>query len=124
MPVAYIPVIFFALATVAVPVALLVYFHLRQPGARESETEIQPAESVATFGPAVGGPLAVHFYFVATLFVVFAVATVLLFAWAISFRVWLAGHRVAFAMSSMMVFVGIVAVAYGWMYKTGVLDWE
>jgi len=60
---------------------------------------------------------------VAMLFVIFDVETMFLFPWAILYRTWVAVHLGAFALISMMVFLGILLIGYIWLYKKGALDW-
>ena len=57
------------------------------------------------------------------LFVIFDVETMFLFPWAILYRRWVAAHLGAFALVSMLVFLGILLIGYIWLYKKGALDW-
>jgi len=69
------------------------------------------------------GRYSARFYVVAMLFVIFDVETMFLFPWAILYRTWVAAHAGAFALISMLVFLGILLIGYVWIYKKGALDW-
>jgi NADH-quinone oxidoreductase subunit A len=60
----------------------------------------------------------VKFYLVAMLFIVFDIETIFLFPWAVEFR-----SLGLFGLVEMVVFIGLVLVAYVYVWKTGGLDW-
>jgi NADH-quinone oxidoreductase subunit A len=60
----------------------------------------------------------VKFYLVAMLFIVFDIETIFLFPWAVSFR-----RLGLFGLVEMVVFIGLVFVAYVYVWKKGGLDW-
>ncbi|MFN2545087.1 MAG: NADH-quinone oxidoreductase subunit A [Actinomycetota bacterium] len=60
----------------------------------------------------------VKFYVVAMLFIVFDIETIFLFPWAVQFR-----RLGVFGLVEMAVFIGLVLVAYVYVWKTGGLDW-
>ena len=68
------------------------------------------------------GRYTVRFYIIAILFVIFDVETIFLFPWAVRYQTWLHEHLAAFALCSMLVFLGILLVGYIWLYKKGALD--
>ncbi len=61
----------------------------------------------------------VKFYVVAMLFIIFDIETIFLFPWAVAFR-----HLGLFGLIEMMVFIGLVFVAYLYVWQKGGLDWE
>jgi len=93
-----------------------------RPGSRGGPAKFQPYECGILPETSARGRYSARFYIVAMLFVIFEVETIFLFPWAILFRAWLAQHLVAFALLSMFVFLGILLVGYGWLYKKGALD--
>jgi NADH-quinone oxidoreductase subunit A len=60
----------------------------------------------------------VKFYVVAMLFIVFDIETIFLFPWAVEFR-----RLGLFGLVEMIVFIGLVLVAYVYVWQTGGLDW-
>jgi NADH-quinone oxidoreductase subunit A len=65
-----------------------------------------------------GERFSVKFYVVAMLFIVFDIETIFLFPWAVSFR--LLGM---FGLVEMAIFVGLVLVAYVYIWRKGGFDW-
>lgn len=66
-----------------------------------------------------GERFSVKFYVVAMLFIIFDIETIFLFPWAISFR-----RLGLFGLVEMAVFIGLVFVAYAYVWKKGGLDWS
>ncbi len=60
----------------------------------------------------------VQFYLVAVIFIAFDIETVFLYPWAVSMR-----KLGMFGFWEIVVFVGIVLIAYGYVRREGVLDW-
>ena len=65
-----------------------------------------------------GEKFSVKFYVVAMLFIIFDVETIFLFPWAVSFR-----RLGLFGLVEMAVFIGLVFVAYVYVWRKGGLDW-
>jgi NADH-quinone oxidoreductase subunit A len=65
-----------------------------------------------------GELFSVKFYVVAMLFIIFDVETIFLFPWAVSFR-----KLGLFGLVEMAIFIGLVFVAYVYVWKKGGLDW-
>src|SRR6187549_3531544 len=65
-----------------------------------------------------GERFSVKFYVVAMLFIIFDVETIFLFPWAVSFR-----RLGLFGLIEMAVFIGLVFVAYVYVWRKGGLDW-
>ena len=61
----------------------------------------------------------VKFYVVAMLFIIFDIETIFLFPWAVAFR-----RLGLFGLVEMVVFIGMVFVAYLYVWQKGGLDWE
>jgi len=123
MPVAYIPVLVFALIVLSFPVLALLLFKLIRPESRVGAAKFQPYECGIPPESNARGRYSARFYIVAMLFVIFDVETLFLFPWAILYRSWVAAHMGAFALISMFVFLGILLVGYVWLYKKGAFDW-
>jgi NADH-quinone oxidoreductase subunit A len=66
-----------------------------------------------------GERFSVKFYVVAMLFIIFDIETIFLFPWAVGFR-----QLGLFGLVEMAVFIGLVFVAYVYIWKKGGLDWE
>jgi len=66
-----------------------------------------------------GDRIDVKYYLVAILFVIFDIDLAFLFPWAVVFR-----DVGALALVSMMVFVGILAIAFWYVWKKGALRWQ
>jgi NADH-quinone oxidoreductase subunit A len=65
-----------------------------------------------------GERFSVKFYVVAMLFIIFDIETIFLFPWAVTFR-----QLGLFGLGEMTVFIGLVFVAYVYVWKKGGLDW-
>ena len=65
-----------------------------------------------------GERFSVKFYVVAMLFIIFDIETIFLFPWAVSFR-----RLGLFGLGEMAVFVGLVFVAYVYIWRKGGFDW-
>lgn len=66
----------------------------------------------------------VKFYLVAMLFILFDVEIALLYPWAVFFGAPGATPEIRlFALVELLVFVGILAVGYVYLYKAGAFDW-
>ncbi len=61
----------------------------------------------------------VRFYVVAMLFIIFDIETIFLFPWAVTFR-----QLGLFGLVEMAVFIGLVFVAYVYVWQKGGLEWE
>src|SRR6266581_7724804 len=65
-----------------------------------------------------GERFSVKFYVVAMLFIIFDIETIFLFPWALTFR-----QLGLFGLGEMAVFIGLVFVAYAYVWRKGGLDW-
>ena len=66
-----------------------------------------------------GERFSVKFYVVAMLFIIFDIETIFLFPWAVTFR-----QLGLFGLVEMAVFIGLVFVAYLYIWKKGGFDWS
>ncbi len=60
----------------------------------------------------------VKFYVIAMLFIVFDIETIFLFPWAVTFR-----QLGLFGLVEMVIFIGLVFVAYVYVWQRGGLEW-
>jgi NADH-quinone oxidoreductase subunit A len=66
-----------------------------------------------------GERFSVKFYVVAMLFIIFDIETIFLFPWSVAFR-----GLGLFGLAEMAVFIGLVFVAYVYVWRKGGLDWS
>jgi NADH-quinone oxidoreductase subunit A len=66
-----------------------------------------------------GERFSVKFYVVAMLFIIFDIEVIFLFPWAVTFR-----RLGLFGLIEMGVFIGLVFVAYAYVWRKGGLDWS
>ena len=66
--------------------------------------------------------ISVKFYLVALVFVVLDVEVAFLYLWAVNYREMLADYSIVILLD-MLAFIALLAVAYAWVWKTGVFDW-
>jgi len=123
MPAAYLVTFIFALIVLSFPVLALLVFKLIRPESRGGPAKFLPYECGIPPESNARGRYSARYYVVAMLFVIFDVETMFLFPWAILYRGWVAAHAGAFALISMLVFLGILLIGYVWIYKKGALDW-
>jgi len=63
--------------------------------------------------------LPIKYYIIAMLFLLFDIEVVFLYPWAVVFR-----EFKVFAFVSMLVFIGVLLIAYVYIWKKGALEWE
>jgi NADH-quinone oxidoreductase subunit A len=66
-----------------------------------------------------GERFSVKFYVVAMLFIIFDIETIFLFPWAVTFR-----QLGVFGLVEMALFIGLVFIAYAYIWRKGGLEWE
>ena len=81
--------------------------------------KLMPYESGITEIDPIVERFPVRFYLVAMLFVIFDVEVILFFPWAVTFRA-----LGSFALIEMLVFIGILLVAYVYVRRNGGLEWD
>jgi NADH-quinone oxidoreductase subunit A len=123
MPSEYIPVLLYAALVVAFPAVTLIFAKLIRPTSTSIGAKLKPYECGIPPEGDARHRYSVRFYIIAMLFVIFDVETMFLIPWAILYKGWVVAHMGAFALVSMMVFIGILLVGYLWLYKKGALEW-
>ena len=69
-----------------------------------------------------GGKMAIKFYLTAILFILFDVELVFLYPWAVVFREMVRESALIFW--EMLIFVGVLALGYAYVWRKGGLDWD
>jgi NADH-quinone oxidoreductase subunit A len=114
----YLPILIFLLIAVGFACFAIIASALlgqkKSTAAKKSPYEC----GVTTVGPTYRR-IPVKYYIVALLFLLFDIEVVFLYPWAVIFR-----EVKVFAFISMAVFIGILLVAYIYVWKKGALEWE
>ncbi len=115
----YLPIVLLAaLAFVFTGVSLLASSVVRPR--RPTPAKLGPYESgIVPERLPRGERFSVKFYVVAMLFIIFDIETIFLFPWAVGFR-----RLRLFGLVEMAIFIGLVFVAYLYVWRSGGLDWE
>jgi NADH-quinone oxidoreductase subunit A len=115
----YLPIVLLAaLAFLFAALSLLASAILRPR--RPTRAKLMPYESgIEPLRLPKGERFSVKFYVVAMLFIIFDIETIFLFPWAVGFR-----QLGLFGLVEMAVFIGLVFVAYVYVWRSGGLDWE
>jgi NADH-quinone oxidoreductase subunit A len=117
MPQNYVPIfLFLAVVGTLIPITLLVARVVRTQS--PNRVKLMPYECGIDPYDSARGRYTVRFYIVAILFVVFEVETIFLFPWAVKFK-----SLGGFGLIEMLIFLGILIVAYIWIWKKGALEW-
>jgi NADH-quinone oxidoreductase subunit A len=117
MPQNYVPIfLFLAVVGILIPATLLVARIIRTQS--PNRVKLMPYECGIDPYDSARGRYTVRYYIVAILFVVFEVETIFLFPWAVKFKA-----LGIFGLIEMLVFLGILIVAYIWIWKKGALEW-
>jgi NADH-quinone oxidoreductase subunit A len=115
----YVPVVILAVLSGAFAVLSLMVSALLRPK-RPTPAKVAPYESGIT---PIRLPKAerfpVKFYVVAMLFIIFDIEAIFLYPWAVAFR-----QLGLFGLVEMVVFIGLVFVAYVYVWQKGGLEWE
>jgi NADH-quinone oxidoreductase subunit A len=114
----WLPVILLAGAGVAFAVASLAASALLRPK-RPTPAKLSPYECGIVPERVPRDRFPVKFYVIAMLFIVFDIETIFLFPWAVTFR-----QLGLFGLVEMAVFIGLVFVAYVYVWKRGGLEWD
>ena len=109
--------IYIAIAIGFACIAILASYLLGQK--KPSAIKQSPYEcGVTTIGPTFRR-IPIKYYIIAMLFLLFDIEVVFLYPWAVVFK-----EMKAFAFISMVIFIGILLVAYIYIWKKGALEWE
>jgi len=123
MPENYLPVLFQILIAIGFAVTTLALSVVFGRSGRRNATK-DSAYECGMLPIGEGSPrFSVKFYLVAMLFVIFDIEVVFMYPWAVQFRDLVAG-RDPTALVSMAGFAGVLAIAYVYALKKGVLNWK
>jgi NADH-quinone oxidoreductase subunit A len=115
----YLPIVIMAVLALAFAIASLFASSLLRPD-RPNPAKLAPYESGIEPERVPGGErFSVKFYVIAMLFIIFDIETIFLFPWAVGFR-----QLGLFGLVEMAIFIGLVFVAYVYIWRNGGLDWE
>jgi NADH-quinone oxidoreductase subunit A len=118
---AYIPVLLVFGFVIANAILMLGVSHLLSTY-RPTAVKSAPYESGM---PVLGDArerFSVKFYLVAMLFIIFDIETVFMIPWAVAFRQ--LGDIAGLLILEMLVFIGILAVGYVYLWKRGAFQWD
>ena len=114
----YLPVVILGALAVLFAVLSLAASALLRPN-RPTPAKLAPYEcGIEPERLPKGERFSVSFYVVAMLFIIFDVETIFLFPWAVGFR-----QLGLFGLVEMAIFIGLVFVAYVYVWQRGGLDW-
>jgi len=115
----YLPVLILAVLAFLFAVLSLAASALLRPS-RPTPAKLAPYEcGIEPERLPRGERFSVRFYVVAMLFIIFDVETIFLFPWAVGFR-----QLGLFGLVEMAIFIGLVFVAYVYVWSQGGLDWD
>lgn len=118
MPAPYIPLLIFALLSAAFPFVALAVVRRMRAGMDSAEATFQADESEIAPKLPPRAEYSGRFYLVAVMFVIFDVATIFLFPWAVKFS-----ELGVYGLLTMLLFLGVLIAGYFWLYRVGALDW-
>jgi NADH-quinone oxidoreductase subunit A len=114
----YLPVVILAVLALLFAVLSLAVSALLRPD-RPTPAKLAPYEcGIEPERLPKGERFSVSFYTVAMLFIIFDVETIFLVPWAVGFR-----QLGLFGLIEMAIFIGLVFVAYVYVWQRGGLDW-
>ena len=115
----YLPIVVLAVLALLFAVVSLWASALLRPN-RPTPAKLSPYEcGIEPERVPKGERFSVKFYIVAMLFIIFDIETIFLFPWAVGFR-----QLGLFGLVEMAIFIGLVFVAYVYVWRKGGLDWE
>ncbi len=109
---------------VATPVGILAASHFLGPSRRKRVTDLTPYECGSKPFTNARGRFSIKFYLVAMLFIIFDIEAVFLFPWAVELKNQATSGAGLFVFFEMMVFIGILIVAFAYVWGRGALDWD
>ncbi len=115
----YLPIVVLAGLAVAFAVVSRGVSHLVRPN-RPNPVKLSPYEcGNDPVRLPRGERFSVKFYVVAMLFIIFDIETIFLYPWAVTFR-----QLGVFGLVEMALFIGLVFIAYAYIWRKGGLEWE
>src|SRR6266536_4496750 len=119
MTTGYVPIVILAIVAGAFAVLSLAASALLRPR-KYVPAKVAPYESgIEPVRLPKSERFPVKFYVVAMLFIIFDIEAIFLFPWAVGFR-----QLGLFGLVEMVVFIGLVFVAYLYIWQKGGLDWR
>jgi NADH-quinone oxidoreductase subunit A len=119
MTTGYLPIVILGVLAGAFAVLSLAASALLRPK-RPMRAKYEPYEcGIEPIRLPAGENFPVKFYVVAMLFIIFDIETIFLFPWAVAFR-----SLGLFGLVEMVVFIGLVFVAYLYVWQKGGLEWD
>ena len=115
----YLPVVLLAALGAVFAVASIVVSRALTPK-RPTPAKLSPYEcGIVPEQTPQGERFPVKFYVIAMLFIVFDIEIIFLFPWAVTFR-----QLGLFGLVEMAIFIGLVFVAYVYVWQRGGLEWS
>ncbi len=115
----WFPFLAYAFFAFAIPASMVAMSFLFATPARRSRARRMPFESGVSSGPPKAQRFTVSFYLTAMLFIVFDIEIVFLFPVAVVLE------RVGtFALAELGFFLGILGIAYVYIWRKGALEWR
>jgi NADH-quinone oxidoreductase subunit A len=115
----YVPIVILGVVVGAFAVLSLAVSALLRPK-RPTPAKVAPYESgIVPIRLPKAERFPVKFYVVAMLFIIFDIEAIFLYPWAVAFR-----QLGLFGLVEMVVFIGLVFVAYVYVWQKGGLEWE
>ncbi len=114
----YVPILIFVLIVLGLVVTLVALSFVLGPS-RPSKRKMAPYESGIIPDTPAHRRLSVRFYLTAMLFIIFDVEAIFFYPWAVLLR-----QLKWFGLIEMLVFMGILLVAFAHIWRKGGLDWE
>jgi NADH-quinone oxidoreductase subunit A len=118
MLIEYLAIMIFIAIAIAFACFAVVASHLLGQRKRTAIKESPYECGVTTIGSSFRR-IPIKYYIIAMLFLLFDIEVVFLYPWAVVFK-----QFKLFAFASMAVFIGILLVAYIYIWKKGALEWE
>ncbi len=116
----WLPFLIYGLFAAAIPASMLVMSFLlsTRPKARTKARSV-PFESGVSQGPPPEQRFTISFYLTAMLFIVFDIEIVFLYPLAV-----ILDQLAWFGVAELLVFIGILALAYVYVWRKGALEWQ
>ena len=114
----YVPLLIFVLIVLGLLGALVTLSFVLGPS-RPSRRKMAPYESGIIPDTPAHRRVSVRFYLTAMLFIIFDVEAIFFYPWAVLLR-----QLKWFGLIEMLVFMGILLVAFAHIWRKGGLDWE
>jgi NADH-quinone oxidoreductase subunit A len=114
----YLPILLLAGLGAVFAVASIAAARLLSPR-RPTPAKVMPYECGIVPEQLPRERFSVKFYVVAMLFIVFDIEAIFLFPWAVTFR-----QLGLFGLVEMVIFIGLVFVAYVYVWQRGGLEWD